>query len=377
MRRGRVQRQRILHRRPGLGNPAQAVSGLGEIKQNQRVIGLFFDGFLQQADGQFIISRPVGQPPQSVGNFRIIGCQLVGGLGHFIGFFHVLRRIQAREAVDGGQMIGNRLQNTFVGGNGLVKISGALANGGQPSERNRVIRFFGDPFFQQRLRRRIGGRRIDGQQRQGARAFLVAGESFADLQRALQRRARRRLFIQHVIRHAQMKLNLRLIRQLRRSFFQQAQRHGISAALQTDPAQRVRRGGIERQQFTRVLGQFVGAVNLAQIFGIQIRQVVEGRTELWIYQQNFLIRRRRARVILVRAMNGGGQHQRRDGLRGKRDGRVQFGQRLLVFPGIEIHLRQQPISARIFWLQLNGFQQRGFGLDGIALRHKNFGDQQI
>ena len=205
----------------------------------------------------------------------------------------------------------------------------------------------------------------------------MAEESFADLQRALQRRARRRLFIQHVIRHAQMKLNLRLIRQLRRSFFQQAQRHGISAALQTDPAQRVRRGGIERQQLTRALGQFVGAVELAQIFGIQIRQVVEGRTELWIYQQNFLIRRRRAWVILVRAMNGGGQHQRRDGLRGKRDGRVQFGQRLLVFPGIEIHLRQQPISARIFWLQLNGFQQRGFGLGGIALRHKNFGDQQI
>ena len=197
-----------------------------------------------------------------MGNFEIVRRQLVGSLGHVVGLLRILGGIEPSQVDHGVQVFGHGLQNGFVSGDRLAGISLALANAGKPDQRHRVIGFFGDSLFQHGAGGGVRRVRFDVKNGHAKPPFVPVGEIRAGLQGLLQGGAGGGLVARHVAGHAEMKLHLGFLWQFPSTFLQQTQRGLVGSLFVTGPAQRVRRGGVKRQQFPGLLRQRIGAIRV-------------------------------------------------------------------------------------------------------------------
>src|SRR5206468_3794379 len=125
-----------------------------------------------------------------------------------------------------------------------------------------------------------------------------------------------------------MKLDLWLGGQSSGGLFKQAQSAFEVSFLVKNPAQSVGRGGIGLKQLPRSICQLVSLVELFQVFGVEIGEIVQGRAELRIDGKKLFVSvtRRGERVQFV--LNNANLHHR-SYVVGFGDERVQAVQSLL------------------------------------------------
>ena len=89
----------------------------------------------------------------------------------------------------------------------------------------------------------------------------------------------------HVARHAQMELNLRVIRKFLCAFLKQSPGLLVVALFVEDPPESVCYSGVCRLQGPGFLRKIVGLVGLVQALGVQVSEIIQGVGRVWFHRQ--------------------------------------------------------------------------------------------